>query len=902
MARFGDLDTQYFDASGDPLVNGKIYFYESGTTTPKTTFADINSEIPNTNPVLLDASGRQPNIFFEGVAKAILTNNTDVQIVSRDPVGETATNFGDEWVSTRIYGTNDVVIGSDGQYYRSLLTGNQNNNPVTTSGYWSLLYSVEWNAGINYDVGATVTYDTLQYQSIQSGNLNHAPDASPTWWVPLEFVWSATSTYELNQNVVGSDGVLYTSQQASNLNNDPTDAANRPTWWVGTSADAAASAAAAATSEANAATSETNAATSETNAANSATASASSASASAASAASASTAQTAAEAAQTAAETAQTAAETAQTAAETAQTGAETAETNAATSATNSATSASAASASASAASASEAAAATSAANALTSENNASASEAAAATSEANASSSASSASSSAAAASASQSAAATSATSAATSATSAATAEAGAEAALDEFTDIYLGAFASDPTTDNDGDPLAAGMLYYNTSADVLRVYSGTAWQDAGSAVNGTSNRATYTATSGQTTFAIVYDVGFVDVWLNGVKLLAGTDFTATNGTSIVLTTGATLNDLVDIIAFGTFNIANALTTSDLGVTVQAYDATIVVDADIGVTVQAYDADTTKNDVANTFTQNQTFGNGVFIDQNGNGTALNIDSESTTADVAYIGADTITSGRGLYVYSNNASMAGHNVLINVDHASSSGNGLSVLNDGTGDGLLIDQNGNGRALFIDSEATSSQGLYVNSKAQNTYGLQVVADSITVGSTAFFDHKSTSGGNCVYARVDNASSSATGLRVLNSGTGDAVFIDNNGSGNALRADGGNIELTNGQYIEEYNATGTSGAVTIDLDTGNSFATNMAGAVTYTFTNPAASGRVSSFTLNVTNNGSAITWPASVDWPAGTAPTLSASGATDVFVFFTYNAGTTWYGFTAGQGMA
>jgi len=134
MARFGDLDTQYFDASGDPLVNGKIYFYESGTTTPKTTYADVNNAIPNSNPVLLDASGRQPNIFFEGVAKATLTNNSDVQIVSRDPVGETATNFGDEWVSTRIYGANDVVIGSDGQYYRSLLAGNQNNNPATTSG------------------------------------------------------------------------------------------------------------------------------------------------------------------------------------------------------------------------------------------------------------------------------------------------------------------------------------------------------------------------------------------------------------------------------------------------------------------------------------------------------------------------------------------------------------------------------------------------------------------------------------------------------------------------------------------------------------------------------------------------------------------------------------------------
>ena len=49
-------------------------------------------------------------------------------------------------------------------------------------------------------------------------------------------------------------------------------------------------------------------------------------------------------------------------------------------------------------------------------------------------------------------------------------------------------------------------------------------------------------------------------------------------------------------------------LKDADIGVNVQAYDSTIVVDADIGVNVQAYDADTTKNDVSNTFTANQTF------------------------------------------------------------------------------------------------------------------------------------------------------------------------------------------------------------------------------------------------------------------------------------------------------
>jgi hypothetical protein len=46
--------------------------------------------------------------------------------------------------------------------------------------------------------------------------------------------------------------------------------------------------------------------------------------------------------------------------------------------------------------------------------------------------------------------------------------------------------------------------------------------------------------------------------------------------------------------------------------------------------------------------------------------------------------------------------------------------------------------------------------------------------------------------------------------------------------------------------------------------------------------------------------AITWPASVDWAAATAPTISTgSGEVDVFVFFTTDGGTTFYGFTAGQ---
>ena len=62
------------------------------------------------------------------------------------------------------------------------------------------------------------------------------------------------------------------------------------------------------------------------------------------------------------------------------------------------------------------------------------------------------------------------------------------------------------------------------------------------------TTNR--YIATANQTTFSATYTVGYVDVFLNGIKLDGQDEFTATNGTSVVLTDGATVNDIVEIVA----------------------------------------------------------------------------------------------------------------------------------------------------------------------------------------------------------------------------------------------------------------------------------------------------------------------------------------------------------------
>ena len=100
------------------------------------------------------------------------------------------------------------------------------------------------------------------------------------------------------------------------------------------------------------------------------------------------------------------------------------------------------------------------------------------------------------------------------------------------------------------------------------------------------------------------------------------------------------------------------------------------------------------------------------------------------------------------------------------------------------------------------------------------------------------------------------------------------------------------------------TSTAGAATIDLTSGLSFTHTLSESVTYSFTNAPSSGTSLVFTLKVTQDSTArtITWPASVDWAAATAPTLSVgSGEVDVFTFFTVDGGTNYYGFTSGQAM-
>jgi len=193
---------------------------------------------------------------------------------------------------------------------------------------------------------------------------------------------------------------------------------------------------------------------------------------------------------------------------------------------------------------------------------------------------------------------------------------------------------------------------------------------------------------------------------------------------------------------------------------------------------------------------------------------------------------------------------------------------------------------------------STAGTIVNSKAViYSSGGQVNGTSLAIAGTA-------------------VTSTAAELNILDGVTATAAELNYNdittlGTSEASKvvtADAnGDVNLAEELKAKSYNETflavsSSSAATTVNCETGNTFSHTLTENTTFTFSNPPASGTGYSFTLKIVQDSTArtITWPSSVDWAAAEAPTISTgSGEVDVFVFFTTNGGTTFYGFTAGQ---
>jgi hypothetical protein len=102
-----------------------------------------------------------------------------------------------------------------------------------------------------------------------------------------------------------------------------------------------------------------------------------------------------------------------------------------------------------------------------------------------------------------------------------------------------------------------------YSVSGGPTYTFTGVAWRVL--TPGNQFARTAFTATAGQTVFSVNYQVGAVDVFQNGVKLVSGSDFTATNGTSITLLNAATVGDTIEVVSYSQVVYSNAASTSDV-------------------------------------------------------------------------------------------------------------------------------------------------------------------------------------------------------------------------------------------------------------------------------------------------------------------------------------------------
>jgi hypothetical protein len=153
-------------------------------------------------------------------------------------------------------------------------------------------------------------------------------------------------------------------------------------------------------------------------------------------------------------------------------------------------------------------------------------------------------------------------------SATAAAASAAAAATTYDDFDDRYLGAKSTPPTLDNDGNAILEGALYWNSVDNAMY-----AWDTGTSSWGSISSTAAiyrykFVATGGETSVSgtdangltLSYLAGKEQVYLNGVLLVRGSDYTASNGTSITSLAALTAGDILEIITFTAFDLATAI------------------------------------------------------------------------------------------------------------------------------------------------------------------------------------------------------------------------------------------------------------------------------------------------------------------------------------------------------
>jgi len=317
----------------------------------------------------------------------------------------------------------------------------------------------------------------------------------------------------------------------------------------------------------------------------------------------------------------------------------------------------------------------------------------------------------------------------------------------------------------------LATGMLYFNTTDGEMRVYDGANWIAASASGSVSFTKYKYVATANQTTFSgtdansatLSYLTNNIIVALNGV-ILDATDFTATNGTSVVLGSGAAVSDEVTIYAFKSFTVADAVAASTGG----------------------------------TFGGNVVF-SGTTTGLDLNGTELILDSDGDTSITADTDdqIDFKVGGTDVATFTNSSSTFSGTTTINTflelktydDQANK-----WVLFTDTNDALSFNYNGAGNAeVIIDTSGNLLVGTTLTGRGSGSSGASGInlnaSGAVEIARSdnpVLFVNRTTSDGSIIDLRKDGTSvgSISTANGDLNIGTGDTGLQFRNGD-NAIR---------------------------------------------------------------------------------------------------------------------
>ena len=226
---------------------------------------------------------------------------------------------------------------------------------------------------------------------------------------------------------------------------------------------------------------------------------------------------------------------------------------------------------------------------------------------------------------------------------------------------------------------------------------------------------------------------------------------------------------------------------------------------------------------------------------------------------------------------------------------------------------------------VTATSTELNYLDITTLGQSEQSKVLTADAngdVTIEDGAFdFDVASHDGTNGLLLGGTLVTATATELNLIDGYTGttaelNTLDVTTQGTAEASKAvtsDGSLVTnfadgVVQRPEMKDYSETKTAlvaaASIPIDISTGNVFTITPDQNTTFTFTNPSPTGKSCAFTLIWTQGGSdrTISWPASVDWAGGSAPSVtSGSGKIDIYTFFTMDAGTIWYGFQAGADM-